>query len=88
MPRPLRYPPPMPEEIATARAAVGISRAMAAELIMVTAETWSKYERGQHYMPAGLFELFQLKARVIIERVEEHQAKRAAVLAAGPPQRG
>lgn len=56
-------PPPTPDEIAAARKAVvpKLNQADAAGKVYVAFRTWQEWEQGRRPMPAGLFELFQLK---------------------------
>ena len=56
-------PPPTPEEIAAARKAAvpKLNQADAAGKVYVAFRTWQEWEQGRRPMPAGLFELFQLK---------------------------
>lgn len=60
--RPIK-PSPTPEEIAAARKAVEpkLNQADAAGKVYVAFRTWQEWEQGRRPMPAGLFELFQLK---------------------------
>jgi len=57
-------PIPSPQEIIEARDQAGMTQAQAAALVHAKAESWRAWEAGRYKMPAGLFELFCIKAGV------------------------
>lgn len=62
---------PTPEEIREARTMAGLSISKAAELVYVHPRTFEKWQYGERVMPAGLWELFNLKALGGIENVKD-----------------
>lgn len=58
----VRQKAPGRDEIAAGRAAAGLTQEAAGALVHVARRTWQDWERGERTMPAGLWELFWLKA--------------------------
>lgn len=54
---------PTPSAVKAARLASGLTQEQAGALVGVARRTWQDWERGQRRMPAGLFELFNLKSQ-------------------------
>jgi len=52
-----------PETIRQTREAHGLSVGEAARMVQVTDRTWRRWEDGSRKMPAGAWELFQIKVR-------------------------
>lgn len=60
MPHP-RKTTPTPEEVRTARGAVGMTQTEAAATVHMSMRAWQQWEGGERSMPPGLFELFMIK---------------------------
>jgi transcriptional regulator with XRE-family HTH domain len=58
MPKPL---PPTKEEIRAVRAAAGLTQAIAAAQLDLSAKTWQAYELGKRNMRRRDFDLFRLR---------------------------
>lgn len=59
---------PSPEEIRAARVAAGLTQTQAATLVHVTPRNWQQWEdstggQNARKMPAGLWELFNIKSK-------------------------
>ena len=54
---------PTKEQVRARREAAGLTQEAAASLIGVGGRTWQNWESGRSRMSAGLWELFQLKAK-------------------------
>jgi putative transcriptional regulator len=50
-----------PESLRAARAASGLTQAVAAALVYNVVDNWQNWEQGRYPMPPGLYELFLLK---------------------------
>lgn len=53
---------PTPEQLKSARMALGFTQKEAAELVHVTLRAWQLWEAGERKMPAGIWELCVIKA--------------------------
>jgi len=60
---------PSKDELAEFRRAHGLSQSQAAKLIYTPTSTWQKWELGINGMHPGLWELFQIKAKVRMEQL-------------------
>ncbi len=56
-------PSPNAVTITKARHDRRLTQTQAANLVGVTLRSWQSWESGQHKMPSGLWELFQIKTR-------------------------
>ena len=59
--------PPTAAAVRRARTDAGLTLAEAAALVYTTDRTWRYWESGNHDMPTGLWELFQLKVARLAE---------------------
>lgn len=57
---------PSPAEIKAARESVGLTQGAAAALIYRTARNWQQWEGGDRRMDPALWELFRIKAALIV----------------------
>jgi DNA-binding XRE family transcriptional regulator len=60
---------PNKDELAEFRREHGLSQSQAAKLIYTPTSTWQKWELGINGIHPGLWELFQLKAKVRMEQL-------------------
>lgn len=58
--------PPEPAAIRDARKAAGLTQEQAGALVYASGRLWRYWEAGEHRMPPGLWELFQIKARILV----------------------
>lgn len=56
---------PIPEQLKEARLAAGLTQTQAADAVGAKLRTWQDWEGGIATMPAGLWELFQIKTQPI-----------------------
>lgn len=56
---------PAPADIITARTAAGLTQSAAGALVHTTLRSWQQWEAGDRRMHPGLWELFQIKTRMI-----------------------
>jgi transcriptional regulator with XRE-family HTH domain len=57
---------PTAEQVRAARKAAGLTQEAAADLIGTSRRSWQEWESGRTPMRAGLWELFRIKAEVIV----------------------
>jgi transcriptional regulator with XRE-family HTH domain len=72
------------ERLRAMRIEAGWTQREAAAAVRTNLRSWQRAEAGLQPLHAGLAELFTIKVQTARRIVEEHAAKRAAVLAAGP----
>lgn len=53
---------PTPQNVRSARESAGLTQGAAARLVYVQLRAWQRWESGERSMPAGLWELFGIKA--------------------------
>ena len=62
---------PTPDEVKAARARSGLTQQAAATLVHSKLRSWQEWEQGHSTMHAGLFELFNIKYR-LLQTMEKH----------------
>lgn len=61
---------PSPEEILTKRKEAGLTQTEAGTLVYSACRTWQQWEEGNRRMHPGLWELFNIKVSLIIDKLD------------------